>query len=68
MKTIGHYQDQMVAFKRNAAEAGLDWGTPMPADVPFHHLDTVLGRFVDGLAKLKSMPVYEYRSLLKRSA
>jgi len=62
------YQDQLVAFKKSAADAGLDWGAPMPADVPFHHLDTLLGRFVEELAALHGMKGHEFREMIKEAA
>ena len=62
------YQDQLVAFKKSAADAGLDWGAPMPADVPFQHLDTMLGRFVEELAALHGMKGHEYRKMIKEAA
>ena len=43
---------QMVAMKANAADAGLDWATPEFDDVEFIHMDTMLGRFCEDLAKL----------------
>jgi len=46
---IDEYQAQMVAFKSDAAAAGLDWATPQNDDVEFLHIDTLLGRFVEDL-------------------
>lgn len=65
---IDVYQDQMVLFKGAAASCGLDYGAPIPADVPFLHLDTMLGRFVEELAQLHGMQMYEFREILKKAA
>lgn len=61
---IDEYQRQMVDFKADAASAGLDWATPQNDDVEFLHLDTILGRFVEGLIP-KGVSISDYyRSLL----
>lgn len=65
---IDFYQDQLCQWKASAASAGLDWGTPMPDDVEFVHLDTILGRFVEDLAKLHGIAGYKYRDILKETA
>lgn len=49
--SIDEYMGQMVAFKREAAHTGLDWGTPALDGVEYLHLDTLLGRFCDDLAE-----------------
>lgn len=66
--SIGAYQAQMVQFKANTADAGLDWATPIPDDVEFLHLDTILGRFVDALAKRDGMTAHRKREALKAFA
>jgi hypothetical protein len=62
--SIDEYQGQMVAHKRDAIGAGLDWGTQDLADVDFLHLDTILGRFVDDLAKMLGCRHHELRKRL----
>ncbi|MES2027413.1 MAG: helicase-related protein [Pseudomonadota bacterium] len=66
--SIHEYQMQMVDWKKSTADAGLDWGTPLPDDVEFLHLDTVLGRFLENLAKLRGMKGYELRDSIKALA
>ena len=44
--SLDEYQAQMVDFKQDASDAGLDWATPTLDDVEFTHIDTILGRFV----------------------
>jgi hypothetical protein len=63
--SIHEYQAQMVNWKQTTADAGLDWGTPLPDGVEFLHLDTVLERFVDDLAKLRGQTRQQFRDLLK---
>jgi hypothetical protein len=62
--SIDDYQGQMVAHKRDAINAGLDWGTPTLDDVEFLHLDTLLGRFVADLAELMGCRTHEVRGRL----
>ena len=59
------YQAQLIAFKKDASLAGLDWATPELDDVEFLHLTTVLDRFVEGLAKLNNTNAHTLRSQLK---
>ena len=63
--SIDIYQDQMVAFKADAAKAGLDWAAPELEDEEFLHLSTVLQNFVDDLAKIHNMTPRAMRELLK---
>lgn len=57
--SIDVYMGQMVAFKRDAFQAGLDFATPEFANAEFAHLDTVLYRFCEDLAKLRQMSARE---------
>lgn len=59
------YQDQMVAFKQDSANAGLDWATPVKEDEEFLHLSTVLANFVDDLAMLNNISAHDMRKILK---
>ena len=59
------YQDQMVAFKQDSANAGLDWATPVKDDEEFLHLSTVLANFVDDLAKFNNLTPRAMREILK---
>lgn len=50
--SIDDYQAQMVAFKQDATDAGLDFATPTLSETEFLHLDTLLGRFCEELDEL----------------
>ncbi len=64
--SIDRYQDQMVAFKRDSAQARLDWAAPTLDDVEFLHLDTILGRVVDDLAKINGLTYHAVRESIRR--
>jgi len=66
--SIDEYQDQMVAHKRDATQAGLDWATPELDDETFLHMDSLLDRFVDDLALLATETSVDMRKLLKEAA
>ncbi|GJH30585.1 SNF2-related protein [Caballeronia novacaledonica] len=66
--SIDEYQDQMVAHKRDATQAGLDWATPELDDETFLHMDSLLDRFVDDLALLSAETSGHMRKLLKEAA
>ncbi len=66
--SIDTYQDQMVAHKRDAMEAGLDWATPELDDEAFLHMDTLLDEFVEDLALLHGREARDHRELLKEAA
>jgi len=66
--SIDVYQDQMVAHKRDATRAGLDWTTPELEDETLLHMDSLLDRFVDDLALLADATAGEMRKLLKEAA
>jgi hypothetical protein len=66
--SIDVYQDQMVAHKRDATQAGLDWTTPELEDETFLHMDSLLDRFVDELALLADETAGDMRKLLKEAA
>jgi len=59
------YQDQMVKFKADSAQAGLDWATPELEDAEFLHLSTVLQNFVDDLAEIHKITPRAMREQLK---
>ncbi|CAN7641062.1 SNF2-related protein [Massilia sp. LjRoot122] len=63
--SLDHYQDQMVKFKADSAQAGLDWATPELEDAEFLHLSTVLQNFVDDLGKIHNMTPRAMRAMLK---
>jgi hypothetical protein len=65
---IDEYQDQLCRWKETAAASGIDWGEPMPDDVEFQHLDTLLGTFIEDLAALRGMKGQELRDALKEAA
>ena len=66
--SIDEYQDQLCKWKETAAASGIDWGEPMPDDVEFQHLDTLLGMFIEDLAGLRGMKGHELRDALKEAA
>ncbi|MDR5762979.1 SNF2-related protein [Caballeronia sp. LZ035] len=66
--SIDEYQDQMVAHKRDATQAGLDWATPELEDATFLHMDSLLDRFVDDLALLADRTTGDMRKQLKEAA
>jgi hypothetical protein len=47
---IDEYQAQLVEMKADAAQAGIDWGTPDRSEADFLHLDSILGRFCEDFA------------------
>jgi SNF2-related domain/Methyltransferase domain/Helicase conserved C-terminal domain len=65
--SIDVYQDQMVAHKRDATQAGLDWTTPELEDETFLHMDSLLDRFVNDLALLADESAGEMRKFLKEA-
>ena len=62
---IDIYKDQLVAFKRDTAKAGVDWATPETEDVEFLHLDTVLGRFAEDMAVLHNIKRWDLKDYLR---
>lgn len=66
--SIDVYQEQMVAHKRDAMQAGLDWATPELEDEAFLHMDTLLDRFVEDVALLHGAQTFDMRKLLKEAA
>jgi hypothetical protein len=66
--SIDEYQDQMVAHKRDATQAGLDWATPELEDETFLHMDSLLDRFVDDLALRADSTARDMRKQLKEAA
>ena len=62
--SVDIYQAMMVAFKSDAARAGLDWASPELDIDDFAHLDTVLGRFCEELAALRGLQRHELRAAL----
>lgn len=63
--SIDDYMAQMVAFKRDCFKAGVDWCTPELADEEFLHMDTIVGRFVEGLAEMRGLTTWQLRDELK---
>jgi hypothetical protein len=66
--SIDEYMGQMVAFKADAAAAGLDWATPQYADQEFLHLDKILCQFCDDLAELLGTERRHLRAQLAATA
>ena len=65
---IDIYKDQLVSFKRDSARAGLDWGTPETDGVEFLHLDTVLGRFAEDVARMHNIKRWDLKEYLQKLA
>jgi superfamily II DNA or RNA helicase len=63
--SIDEYQAQMCAHKSDAARAGLDYGSPQMADAAYEHLETILGRFCEQLAKLRGCQRHDLRKSLQ---
>jgi len=63
--SIDEYQAQMCAHKSDAARAGLDYGSPQMADTAYEHLETILGRFCEQLAKLRGCQRHDLRKSLQ---
>ncbi len=68
--TIGHligsideYKHQMVEFKSDAINAGLDWGAAKTGMRKFIHMDTILFKFCEGLAELRGIEHKELRKI-----
>lgn len=66
--SIDIYQAQMVEWKANAADSGLDWASPMGDEVSFLHLDHVIEQFVADMAKMHGLRRHEYRDMIKEAA
>lgn len=62
--SIDEYQAQMVDFKYDSINAGLDWGTPEFEAEDFLHLDTILGRFCEDLENMYGCTGRELRQAL----
>lgn len=58
------YQEQLVRFKRDAYQAGLDWAQPQTEEVEFLHLDTVINRMVEDIARLRNLERRQLRAAL----
>lgn len=65
---IDIYKGQLVTFKRDSARAGIDWGTPETDGVEFLHLDTVLGRFAEDVAKMHNIKRWDLKEYLQKLA
>lgn len=63
--SIDLYQAQMVDFKKDSIDAGLDWGTPVTDGVDFLHMETILGRFCENLAGLYNCKTHDLRKTLE---
>lgn len=59
--SIDEYCAQLVEWKKNAADAGLDFGNQVEEEEEFMHLDTMLHRFCDDVLK---MSLYEVKETL----
>jgi len=66
--SIDFYMSQLVAYKRDAERAGVDWAEPTVERDKFVHLDTILGRFCEDLAALKGVDRMDLRSALREAA
>lgn len=66
--SLDEYQAQMVAFKKDSADAGLDWATPELDEAEFVHMSTILDRFIKDLATFHGVTSFEMRERLKVAA
>ncbi len=66
--SIHEYQAQMCEWKQASADAGLDWGTPTNEGESFIHLETIIERFIHGLAERRGLKVHELRESIKALA
>lgn len=66
--SIDMYQAQMVEWKANAADSGLDWAAPMDDDISFLHMDHIIEAFVSDLAKMHGMKRHDFREMIKEAA
>jgi hypothetical protein len=64
--SIDVYQDQMVAHKRDAMEAGLDWATPELEDEAFLHMDASMP--LSTISRRFTAAGRDQRQLLKEAA
>lgn len=62
------YQSQMVNFKAESANAGLDFGTPTLDAEDYLHMSTILHKFVEGLAEMRGMQTHKMRDMLKEQS
>jgi hypothetical protein len=51
-RSIDEYQAQMVEFKKDAANAGLDYGEPTTNTENFLHMDHIFSEFCSDLTEL----------------
>lgn len=66
--SLDTYQAMMLDFKQDASGAAVDYLTPELDDAEFLHLDTVIERFVEGLAARSGLKSYDLREKLKNAA
>ncbi|WP_199039854.1 MULTISPECIES: DEAD/DEAH box helicase [unclassified Dyella] len=66
--SLDTYQAMMLAFKQDASGAAVDYLTPELDDAEFLHLDTVVERFVEGLAARRGLKSHDLREKLKHAA
>ncbi|HQR72719.1 MAG TPA: helicase-related protein [Burkholderiaceae bacterium] len=65
---IDVYMSQLVAYKRDAEQSGVDWAEPTVERDSFMHIDTILGRFCEDLAALKGVDRMKLREALREAA
>lgn len=63
---IDIYQDQMVAFKKDTVEAGLDYGTPKLEGENFKHLDSILLDFCKNIVAMRNTNTRDLRKHLSQ--
>lgn len=61
---IDEYKAQLVAFKKDSAQSGLDWAEPETYDMDFLTLDRILEEFCDKLSGLKGVKRQDLRMAL----
>ncbi len=63
--SLDEYQAQMVNFKAESANAGLDFGTPTLDAEDYLHMSTILHKFVENLADMRGVQSHQMRDMLK---
>ncbi|MCH8553247.1 MAG: DEAD/DEAH box helicase, partial [Natronospirillum sp.] len=56
--SIDEYQNQVVMYKRECEQVGLDWATPTLTEDRFMHMDTLFSTFCQDLASLGESLVF----------
>lgn len=61
------YQAQMCDFKQDSSSAVVDFLDPEFQDSEFEHMDHILNRFIEDMAKQQGRDTYEFRQSIKHA-